>query len=657
MTRRALALAALVGLGLLLGTPSAGAHALLRSSDPEGGDLLDDAPSVVSIDFTEPPDLSLSRILVLDEHGNELETGALERVSSSTEVEVSLPDLDDGVYTVSWRVLSTADGHVTAGSFSFGVGVEPGTAPAGPAHGAAHDESTPSALSVVGRWGFYWGLALLMGGALAGLYVFRELPRWSAALMTAGWSVAALGLIGMLLAERSEAGVSVSALLGSDRGDILITRGAGLTLAGAAAAIALKRRGRLWFGVLGVATAVAMLVQAQAGHAGAAASWRWAKVGTQWVHILAVGVWIGGLAWLLLGILGRAGARGDAVRRFSLVAGFALGLVAATGAVRALNEVGSVGALFDSGFGLSALSKTALFGGLVALGAYNRYRLVPAVEGGGRRVGILRRTVGSEVLIAAGVFGITGIMAGLVPPIQQRAAELGAASPERVVVTGSDFATTVGVRLSATPGGAGPNTFEVRVSDPDTGEPLEARTVRLIFALPEHPEVGRSELALKEEDAGTWVGRGTNLSVPGTWDVGVLIEQAADSLQVNLELATHEAEPEVEVIEGGPGEPDIYQIELEGGHSVQGFVDPGEPGANEVHFTFFDDMGGELPISEATIAATAEGEHPHEPEARRLGPGHFVASADLEPGTWAFAVEATTEDGTALSAEFEEEIE
>ena len=44
------------------------------------------------------------------------------------QLRIALPaDLPDGVYTVNWRVVSEADGHATAGAFSFGVNVAPGT--------------------------------------------------------------------------------------------------------------------------------------------------------------------------------------------------------------------------------------------------------------------------------------------------------------------------------------------------------------------------------------------------------------------------------------------------------------------------------------------------------------------------------------------------
>ncbi|HEV3475413.1 MAG TPA: copper resistance protein CopC, partial [Actinomycetota bacterium] len=533
--RRALVLA--VGLWVLSGASAASAHALLRDSTPKDGTILDSAPSEVVIDFTEPPDLGLSEITILDGDGEDVGAGEIEELSGEgNRVRVTLPDVGDGVYTVSWRVLSRVDGHVTAGSFSFGVGVEPSALPAPGADPGGVLTQRPTPLSVAGRWAFYWGLALLFGGAIAGLAVFRKPVPATTRLSLIAWAAALVGLVGMFLAERSSVGVSIGALLSSERGTILIARTTVVVVAGLAVLYLLVRPSRAALVVLAVASAAAMAVHAYAGHAGAAESWRWLKVGVQWVHIGAVGVWIGGLVWLLAGTWGRnSREKGRAVGRFSFIAGIALGAVAVTGAIRAFNEIGfSPGRLFDTGYGLSVVGKVVLAVGLIAVGAYNRYRLVPALKSGKARLGTLRRTAGSEIALAAGIFGVTGIMAGLAPPTQYGAA---AAEQAGVTATGSDFAETTRIELTATPGTAGPNTFQVRVEDFDSGDPLDARQVTLRFSIPERSDIGTSELPLRLEDE-VWVGQGTNLSVGGTWEVAVLVEQTADSIQIPVELET-----------------------------------------------------------------------------------------------------------------------
>ena len=660
--RRALAfgILPLVTLGwLVVAAPGASAHALLRDSSPKDGAILDTPPTEVVIDFTEPPDLGLSSITVVDANGQAVETGTLERApGKGNRVRVPLPEIGQGSYTVTWRVLSRVDGHVTGGAFAFGIGVEPTVVPTGGSTGTTTVEvPRPSVLSVVGRWGFYWGLALLLGGAVAWLFVFRGPAQRGAILAVVAWGLAAVGLLGMFFAERASVGVSVGALLGSERGKLLIARAMALGVAGLGVAFLLVRRSRPAAVGLAVTTAAAMAVHAYAGHAGASESWKWLKVGAQWVHIVAVAVWVGGLVWLLLGTWGRESEeRAQAVGRFSFLAGFALAGVASTGAVRAIQEVGwSPGRLFDTGFGLTVVAKSVLFGGLVLIGAYNRFRVVPALAAGARRLGTLRRTVSGEITLATGVFGVTGIMAGLAPPTQYAGVEAPPAR-DQVVVAGNDFAQSLRVTLTAAPGMPGPNAFEVRIEEYESEAPVAARSVRLRFRLPERSDIGESELELSMAEEGLWRGQGTNVSVGGTWRVGVLIQQAADSKEIALELKTRSAAPKVEVIEGGPGQPDLYTISLPGERSVQAYVDPGRPGASEVHFTFFDPSGGELPVADARINATLEGDTGQELEVRRLGPGHFVGGVDLEAGAWRFGVEATAEDGTALTAQFEQEI-
>ena len=509
-------------------------------------------------------------------------------------------------------------------------------------------------LAVAGRWGFYWGAAALLGLAAVGLVVFGSGWRPEGRWVWAACLLAAVGLVGMLLAERSAVGVGLGDLLGSDRGRVLALRAGGLVLVGVAALVAARRATRLGYVVLAATAGALMLVQAYAGHAGGATSLRWAKVGVQWLHLLGVGLWIGGLVWLWLGTRRSDGpGAAAAVERFSGMATVGIGLVVLTGALRALDEVGFAPArYFEGGFSLSVVAKVALFLPLAALGALNRFRTVPALVAGRGRIAVLRRAVGGEIVVATLIFAVSGLMAGLVPASQARA---GQARPAGIVVNGSDFATTVRLRLRATPGTPGPNSFELTLRDYDTGEPVPARRVTLRFSQPENPDVGISELPLRQSEEGIWRGQGVNLATSGTWRVAVLIEQAADSLEVPLELTAREPPQKITRSEI-PGEPTLYTIELSGGFSVQGYVDPGDPGENEVHFTFFSPDGGEQPIESWVVRAGRRGEEASDLEIRELAPGHVVADASLEAGAWRFRVEARTPEGRTLTAYFDEEI-
>jgi len=591
---------AVLGAALLVvvaGQPAA-AHALLRRSEPASGALLQAAPPKVVITFTEPPDPSLSIVHVLDENGRDVEQGRAEPVGGAPlELQVALPSLPDGVYTVTWRTVSKTDGHVTGSSFAFGVGVAPTGAVASPGT-VLPSTPSPSPLAAVGRWGLYAGLAFLFGGAVLGLFVFGGRLASSVWVLGAAWLTGALGLVLMTVAERWTVGVSYGTLLRSSAGEQLIRQGIGLGVVAIAVVVVAIRPGKPGLILIGLAAAGAMLLHAQAGHAGSQSP-VWFNVGVQWLHLMSVGVWVGGLAWLLLGVRSSGPSERAGVGRFSFIAGIALGVVAVTGVVRAIDEIGGVGAwrrLFETSFGVTLLIKVGLFAGLMALGARNRYVNVPAVSERGERIRSLRRTVGAEVALAVGIFGVTGVLTQLPPAAHVAAAP--SPAPAQVVVTGSDFATSARVRLTVMPGTVGPNHFEAQIADYDSGAPLQAGSVTLKFSLPGQSELGTPSLDLSRKAPGVWMGEGTPLSMPGAWDVSVLIQGPAGSVVVPLKVQTRALPQHVEVTRA-PGQPTLYTITLPGGLSLQTYIDPGTPGNNVVHFTFFQASGDEQPIARA----------------------------------------------------------
>jgi putative copper export protein len=209
----------------------------------------------------------------------------------------------------------------------------------------------------------------------------------------------------MTLSEASTVGVSVARLFGTETGRKFLERAVGLGVVGVVTLAFIRRPVRIALAFLGVAAAAAMLVHVMAGHAGASGGQRPFNVAVQWFHVLAVGIWIGGLVWLLLGTRTLNGPeRAAMVRRFSWMAGGALAVVALTGLSRALDEVGwpdHWNRLFDTSFGITVLIKVGLFVGLVALGAVNRYQNVPRVDAPNPGIRLLRLTVGAEVAVAA----------------------------------------------------------------------------------------------------------------------------------------------------------------------------------------------------------------------------------------------------------------
>jgi copper transport protein len=558
-------LAAVAGAWLLATGPAAAAHGSLRSSEPAGGSSLERAPAAVTLRFSERPDPSLSTVRVLDGGGRVVAGGPARPVAGRPlELQVPTAGLAAGGYTVSWRIVSAVDGHRTDGVFAFGVGAAATPRlPASEVMAEARSGPAPAPLAVAGRWAWYWGLGLLVGAAATGLLVFGgRLPGRPAWLLGPAAAAAAGGLVAMTAAARADAGVSLVDLLGSAPGRWLLWRAAALAAGVASAGWLLAHpagrtatparsgaRGRAPgrpaatgpLVALGLAGAGGMLVHTLAGHAAGPSSLRLVNLLAQWAHLVAVGVWVGGLVWLLAALVARSPARStrEVVVGFSRLAGISLAVVVATGAARSVDELGGWRRLLDSGFGRALDLKLALFCALVALGAYNRYRLVPLFEA--RRheapaAARLRRNVGGELGLAAAVLAAAALLSQLAPGVPAGAARAGPAARPVLEASGADWATTVKVTLSVTPGAAGPNRFTAMVADFDTGAAVAVDRLELAGTPAAHPDLGSARLELTEAADGRWLGQGRLLSLAGRWVLTTTIQRPAGGVTVPLTL-------------------------------------------------------------------------------------------------------------------------
>jgi copper transport protein len=647
-----LALGIAASFTLALAGPAA-AHANLASSDPAADALLDHAPAEVTMTFTEPPDPKLSLVHVLDVNGSNVETGPVEAVAGQDDqLRIPLPGgLPDGVYTVSWRVVSEADGHATAGAFSFGVNVAPGTVvtPSIP----VPTTPSPSVASVASKLGLYVGLAMLFAAGVVGMLVFGGNVPARRRVLLIGAAASALGAVGMLLSERATLGVSMGDLLSSSTGADFLWLLGGVAFA-AIIAVDAARRDRASLVVVGAAAAAAMLIRAIGGHAAAAAA-PVPQIGLQWFHFMAASVWMGGLGLAFLAVRAHRAAEDDTpideIRRYSSLAGYALAVVLVTGVLRATQEVGGLSKLlhlFRGSYDTTLDIKIAAVLALIGLGAFNRYRSIPRM---GTRPGLLRRVMAIELVGALGVFGLTGTLTGLGP---RPPATPPGPPPPSITLTGSDFATTMRISLTVSPGTAGPNGFKADVTDFDSGAPLDATDVSLRFEPVGRPGVGASTLELTHH-GDQWTANGSQVSIAGVWTITVVVQTTTTGTEVPLTLVTSTPDRSV-TVSTAAGQPDIYTIAFPDGEQIQLYNDPGTPGTDEFHLTAFDTDGNELPLAKVVMVAVAPGGAAATLQPRRFSPGHFVGDLTLVEGKWTFFVQATARDGRVLVASFSQTI-
>lgn len=130
---------------------------------------------------------------------------------------------------------------------------------------------------------------------------------------------------------------------------------------------------------LAAATLIALVPRILTGHSISSGNHDLAIVALL-LHVAAAVVWVAGVLALVTFLADRPGKRELAARRFSMLAGICIGVVAVSGLVSGYVRLGDLGEIVASPYGLLVLAKTALIGGLALLGARLRHRLATGLE-------------------------------------------------------------------------------------------------------------------------------------------------------------------------------------------------------------------------------------------------------------------------------------
>ncbi len=574
---------------LILDRGRAEAHAVQVGSDPAPNSQVATSPGRLSVSFSEPIETSVSSFQLWDETPQELPLGALS-FPSSTEMVVQVPDeLPMGIYTVVWRNLSTVDGHTWAGSFPFTVLGPNGEVPAGGTAVSVGDlidlpSDTPSTLDSVARWVVLLGSAVMLGGTAYVLTVafpaarvlspeasakLRSLSR--TVLLVTGAIAAFLVLEGsiiqlLLQADRLGGLDRVDDILRNTRsGRYLIARqvlllvalgGLGLAWRAGDRAAALPGLGLLLLASVGV-----LLTQSLVSHAGATDGPFW-STSADFLHLLAASLWVGGLIHVGLAMprwldelkgAPRTLFAGESFRRFSLLATVSVVVIISSGLLSAFVQLNSWSDLWSSNYGWSLVGKLSAMVPLLAVGGLNAFILRPRVvdaarelNGGepegdavpgavGRLQRLLANTVRVEAVLGVLVLVAVGVLIQLEPPRAAAEAEAAASvvaptgplpQDERGYFVKANQEGGLVISLKVDPAQVGQNSFEVGLGS-EFGGIGEVLQTRLEFNN-QTADIGPSRLELPLAGSAKFAADGSNLSLPGDWEVTVTVRRRGE---------------------------------------------------------------------------------------------------------------------------------
>jgi copper transport protein len=407
------------------------------------------SPAQITATFSEPLNQQLSNLAVTGPGGSPVRA-RLTTTAGGTELIVRpFSQLARGIYQVRWHSVSADDGHTLDGTYYFGV------------QSSAPQNASEAQASPLGGTG--WLRALLRGAFDAVLIVFgggvlcaallgrgREPGAWLIAKPTndrpppadarrlwrgtvrVGW----LAVFGGTLTALAEAGNAAGSLTAHSLHAYFFTNTAGEARVAMIAALLLAAgsAARRAAGRAGVFVVLALLALSFSGHANSAHP-RALALGSDLVHLLAASVWLGGIAHIAWAWLPRVGLLDQQERRavldgvlarFGRIALPAFLTLAAAGLVNAVIELGSLPALWQTGYGRVLAVKIVLVGSIALVSYVHAIRIRPRLLAANADPpsGLERRhwrLLAGEPLIGAGVALAAGVLVAFPPPRNQPA--------------------------------------------------------------------------------------------------------------------------------------------------------------------------------------------------------------------------------------------
>jgi copper transport protein len=584
--------------------PSFG-HASVLRSDPADNAVLDTPPEQVRIWFTEPVAVDFSTFRMIDIQGQTVKLAGIQRDEADHKIiTLIMPELSSGVYSIHWNVLSEADGHDTQGVLAFGIG---SGADLSAAQTVTADTAVPWT-EVALRW-LNFSLLAALTGAIAIRYLILQKSENNVVVGTAmqsaqnrilTWTIRfTIGLfitgfllliyqIAFLLETLPDSatfwGTGWKLISLSLWGYLWLARQAVILLLWAALRLIKTNQQRPEPKLLGLLAALFTLgltvVQALNSHAVAVDSQRDLAVAIDALHLISIGLWLGGMLALILGLLpiirrdrslfaplARAGWG-----RFGLLAAFSVVLIILTGIYNTGRQVASIDALLTTFYGQSLLGKIGLMLLMGGVGLLNSMLLhgrvaAPLAKLLGKPAGwtpLSTRQLPRLVLVEMGLGIVAILFVGLITSVPNpKWPEFVPFDEERVLGTVSAPVDDLLISFSAKPNRPGQNVFLVRAASSRRPPPADVlRVITRLTYLDE--EIGTITVDAQEIDEGQYHIGGSYFSLPGTWQVEVAVRrQGVEDTVAQFEWVVPPAgEPRPVIISNQPIEAGLSWLAL-----------------------------------------------------------------------------------------------
>jgi copper transport protein len=250
-----------------------------------------------------------------------------------------------------------------------------------------------------------------------------------------------------------------------------------------------------------------------------------------WLHLLGMTFWFGGLAYFLTAMLHLRNLEGglrtqltsSLTGRFSASALFFVSLIGLTGLYSTYLRVGSIPGLLNTLYGHVLLIKQIFVAGLLLIAAANLLVVSPLLKksrlqgtANVRLVDRFGKFLILEITLAVLILGSVSFLT-YIPPAKIPV-------PANTDFTGTSQVDDLNVEINVSPAHVGQNQFMLMLFTSDSEVIPTAKEVLLRFT-PSQGNIPPSEIQMIGDGSGMYMTQGANLSLPGKWQVQVVVRR------------------------------------------------------------------------------------------------------------------------------------
>ena len=533
---------------LIIGIPSAYAHPFLVDSEPGQGQNAAVGTTQIIVFYSEAIEIDFSELKVFDSNGNKIDNMDTAYYEGESSLVITTPSLEDGVYTVTSKVLSKIDGHLVQAAIIFGVGETQVDLSLLEAQEESETTFLPEAAA---RFPGIIGQTVVLGSVISGIVIWgtqrKRFGKESRDLVNQTYRFKFAKLTGISLVAVFASNFIILAVqtlrLETSPIDVIDTAFGTTWLIRMIITIILLG---IWFWMdrkphlspkkhipMLAASLVLIFTTTMMGHG--AATELTAPIILDYVHNLLASVWIGGViffGFVLLPTLAsldgiqKAKVTLAMLPRYSGMITIALGILIITGPTLLWFLESDVASLTNSTYGSLIIAKIMLAIVLIGFGAFYQFKIQRQAErnlksGKTFTFNKLSKPLKAEAMVGIALLGVVALLvnsslpAGEIQTVDAQGITLGFSS--------TLFSEQAKFDVSVIPLGVGPNTISVLVSNV-SGEPLpDISDLKIKVSNPQRniAPIEISITELKSNDGTTRYEGDATFGFAGTWEIEV----------------------------------------------------------------------------------------------------------------------------------------